>query len=133
MSKKIIPEDIDENALLASIYAKKNPDKDTSEQDLPKKDNEPSTVNEPSTKRKKISKGSYSEEFLGRKEKNTKRPSVYIDLELHNIISEIVKVIAVKMTVGEYIDMVLWEHLKQNKDEINKLYRQDRDDLIKIE
>ncbi|MDH6310014.1 hypothetical protein M2451_002904 [Dysgonomonas sp. PFB1-18] len=133
MSKKIIPEDIDENALLASIYAKKNPGIDTSEQDLPKKDNEPFTVNEPSTKRKKISKGSYSEEFLGRKEKNTKRPSVYIDLELHNIISEIVKVIAVKMTVGEYIDMVLWEHLKQNKDEINKLYRQDRDDLIKIE
>ena len=35
-----------------------------------------------------------------------------------------------EITVGGYIDTVLMRHLEENKDEINGLYRRDRDNLI---
>jgi hypothetical protein len=133
MSKKLIPEGIDEKALLASIYAKKHPEAPIiakSSSDIEENNNEPATA-KTNMRKRKVTKGSYSEDFLKKKEKGTKRPSVYIEQELHEIITSIVKVLAKKVTVGEYIDMILWEHLLKNKDEINSLYRQDRNDLIK--
>ena len=35
-----------------------------------------------------------------------------------------------EITVGGYIDTVLVRHFEENKDEINELYRRDRDNLI---
>ena len=35
-----------------------------------------------------------------------------------------------EITVGGYIDTVLMRHFEENKEEINSLYRRDRDDLI---
>ena len=75
-----------------------------------------------------------------RKERSrtTARPSevklrhcVYISKEAHSIVSKIVNTIADKeITVGGYIDTVLMRHFEENKDEINNLYRRNRDNLI---
>ena len=35
-----------------------------------------------------------------------------------------------EITVGGYIDTVLMRHFEENKDEINNLYRRNRDNLI---
>ena len=72
----------------------------------------------------------YGSTFLKRGELKS-RKSVYISKEVHSIISKIVNIIADKeITVGGYIDTVLMRHLEENKDEINGLYRRDRDNLI---
>ena len=56
---------------------------------------------------------------------------MYISAEAHDIVSKIVNTIADKeITVGGYIDTVLVRHFEENKDEINELYRRDRDNLI---
>lgn len=59
------------------------------------------------------------------------RHCVYISKEAHGIVSKIVNTIADKeITVGGYIDTVLMRHFEENKDEINDLYRRNRDNLI---
>ena len=59
------------------------------------------------------------------------RHCVYISKEAHSIVSKIVNTIADKeITVGGYIDTVLMRHFEENKDEINDLYRRNRDNLI---
>ncbi|WP_455668456.1 DUF3408 domain-containing protein, partial [Phocaeicola sp.] len=59
------------------------------------------------------------------------RQCVYISREVHNKISKIVNVIADKeITVGGYIDTVLAQHLEQHREEINELYKQQRENLI---
>ena len=56
---------------------------------------------------------------------------MYISKEAHSIVSKIVNTIADKeITVGGYIDTVLMRHFEENKDEINDLYRRNRDNLI---
>lgn len=72
----------------------------------------------------------YGSIFLKRGELKS-RQSVYISKEVHSIVSKIVNIIADKeITVGGYIDTVLMRHFEENKDEINDLYRRDRDNLI---
>lgn len=72
----------------------------------------------------------YGSTFLKRGELKS-RQSVYISKEVHSIVSKIVNTIADKeITVGGYIDTVLMRHFEENKDEINDLYRRDRDNLI---
>lgn len=99
----------------ASIKEEKN----TSVPDIPKEN-----------PRRRRSSADYGTVFLQRNEIKT-RQCVYISREVHNKISKIVNIIADKeITVGGYIDTVLMKHLEQHKDEINELYRQQREDLI---
>lgn len=80
--------------------------------------------------RRKKQNADYGSVFLQRNEIKT-RQCVYISREIHNKVSKIVNVIADKeITVGGYIDSVLAQHLEQHKDEINELYRKQREDLI---
>lgn len=73
----------------------------------------------------------YRSAFLQPKELKT-RQCVYISQDLHETILAIVKEIADKnMTVGAFIDTVIRQHLEDNKQEINTLYKKKRDDLIK--
>jgi hypothetical protein len=72
----------------------------------------------------------YSTSFLQRNEIKT-RKCVYISQQVHDVICKIVRVIADKdISVGGYIDSVLLHHLDEHKDEINDLYRKERNDLI---
>ena len=81
-------------------------------------------------KGKKRGLSEYGEKFLKRNELKT-RQCVYISGQNHAVISRLVHIIADKdITVGGYIDTVLAEHLERQKDEINELYRQKREDLI---
>lgn len=60
------------------------------------------------------------------------RRCVYISSDTQLIISKIVNLsLDKRMSIGRYVDLVLREHLKENKDEINRLYSQNREDLIK--
>ena len=80
-------------------------------------------------KRRKQS-ADYGSTYLQKNEIKT-RQCVYISREVHTKISKIVKVIAdSEITVGGYIDSVLAQHLEQHKDEINEMYRKQREDLI---
>lgn len=138
MSKKIHTGEIDEKALLASIYAKKNPDQVELPKKLPVKgESEVAEENESvktkdSGKKKRRDSDDYRSIFLNRNELKTRR-CVYISLEVHEKIQKIVKSIASNdISVGGYVDTVLWQHLEANKDEINELYRQhkEKDDHI---
>lgn len=87
------------------------------------------TPKETSVRRKRQS-ADYGTTYLKRNEIKT-RQCVYISREVHNKISKIVNIIADKeITVGGYIDTVLLRHLELHKDEINELYRREREDLI---
>mgnify|MGYP001755892320 CR=1 FL=1 len=89
----------------------------------------PETPKESPVRRKRQS-ADYGSTYLKRNEIKT-RQCVYISREVHNKISKIVNIIADKeITVGGYIDTVLLRHLEQHKDEINELYRREREDLI---
>lgn len=80
--------------------------------------------------RRKRPNADYGETFLKRNEIKT-RQCVYISREVHNKISKIVNIIADKdITVGGYIDTVLVRHLEQHKEEINEMYKQQRENLI---
>jgi hypothetical protein len=127
-------EDIDESLLLSSIK-EKDPQKRITEQSVQKntehntESEKPKMVKESFLHEHTVS--DYSSMFLQKNEFKT-RQCVYISDRIHATISEIVRVIADKnVTVGGYIDIVLLQHLEAHKDEINKLYKKDRKDLIK--
>lgn len=139
MSKKINVDDIDEKSLLASIYAKKNPGKSQLLNEPPPQREETEAkdetgsikVKETSKKRKKETED-YQSVFLQKKGLKT-RQCVYISLEAHEKIQKILKSIADQdITVGGYIDTILWQHFDANKEEINELYRKykEQDDHI---
>ncbi len=68
--------------------------------------------------------------FLRRNELKT-RQCVYISRDVHSKILKIVNDIAGReITVGGYVDTVLRQHLEQHKEQINELYKKQRDDLI---
>lgn len=134
-SRKSATEGLDESMLLNALSrrsqenTRRPPDtgteaavkeeKNTSVPDIPKEN-----------PRRRRSSADYGTVFLQRNEIKT-RQCVYISREVHNKISKIVNIIADKeITVGGYIDTVLMKHLEQHKDEINELYRQQREDLI---
>ena len=128
--------DIDEAALLQSVYEQHNPPVvplETQEkpvEPVTEQSEKPKEVKEPS--KRKRGNADYSSLFLGCNEIKT-RSCVYISQRIHNTISEIVRVIADKdVTVGGYIDNVLLQHLEAHKDEINDLYKKERKDLIEF-
>ena len=132
-------EDIDEAALLLSVYEQSNPPAVSSREpektvefvsEQSEKNKEVKETKEPA--RRKRNNADYSSLFLQRNELKT-RSCVYISQRIHTTISEIVRVIADKdVTVGGYIDNVLLQHLEVHKDEINDLYKRDRKDLIEF-
>jgi len=129
-------EDIDEAALLQSVYEQHNPTavqptvQEKPVELAPEQSEKPKEIKEPS--KRKRSNVDYSSLFLQRNELKT-RSCVYISQHVHTTISEIVRVIADKeVTVGGYIDNVLLQHLEAHRDEINNLYKKERKDLIEF-
>lgn len=130
--------EIDEELLLASISQRKRdggiqpmadppPDEQQNEAKIVKE--KPLKQPKEVPKRRKQS-ADYGSTYLQKNEIKT-RQCVYISREVHTKISKIVKVIAdSEITVGGYIDSVLAQHLEQHKDEINEMYRKQREDLI---
>jgi hypothetical protein len=129
-------DDIDEAALLQSIYEQDNPppiltkEPETPIEPVPAQSEKTKEAKEPAKRRRNNT--DYSSLFLGRNELKT-RSCVYISQKVHATISDIVRVIADKdVTVGGYIDNVLLQHLETHKDEINDLYKKERKDLIEF-
>jgi hypothetical protein len=129
-------DDIDEAALLQSIYEQDNPppvppkEPDTPIESVPTQLEKAKETKEPSKRRR--NNADYSSLFLERNEIKT-RSCVYISQRIHTTILKIVRVIADKdVTVGGYIDNVLQQHLEAHKDEINDLYKRERKDLIEF-
>jgi hypothetical protein len=123
-------EDIDEAALLQSIYEQDNP---VAVSDKGSVESVPEQVEMPKVDkgvRRKRGNVDYSSMFLQRNALKV-RSCVYISQRIHATISEIVRVIADRdVSVGGYIDNVLLQHLEAHKDEINDLYKRERTDLI---
>lgn len=96
-------------------------------------DHPPQEVKESSSRRKRGKQSAgFKETFLKRNEIKT-RQCVYISHRVHSLIVRLVRTLVEsgnEITLGGYIDTVLEEHLNQNKEEINELYRQERGDLI---
>ena len=140
-SRRADTEGIDENLLLEAIGKRKQDGsiKPLGQVTLPVPHPEEKIQAEPTVPpetqketpvRKKRQSADYGTTYLKRNEIKT-RQCVYISREIHNKISKIVNIIADKeITVGGYIDTVLLRHLEQHKDEINELYRREREDLI---
>lgn len=140
-SRKADTEGIDEALLLASIKQRKRdggiqpagealPPVQLPDADIPP----PVAIQQEGTpregNRRKKQNMDYGSSFLQRNEIKT-RQCVYISREMHNKVSKIVNVIADKeITVGGYIDTVLARHFEQHKEEINELYKKQREDLI---
>ena len=78
-----------------------------------------------------VQSADYRAAFLKRREIKT-RQCVYISRETHNRISKIVNIIAADkgISIGGYIDTVLAQHLKENRDAINALYKKQCHNLI---
>jgi hypothetical protein len=134
-SNREVP-DIDEVALLQSVYEQHNPPavqsatQEKPVEPVPEQSEKPKEAKEPSKRRR--NNVDYSSLFLQRNELKV-RSCVYISQRIHTTISEIVRVIAEKeVTVGGYIDNVLLQHLETHKDEINDLYKKERKDLIEF-
>lgn len=138
-SRKADTEGIDEALLLASIKQRKRdggiqPTNETpppvvQQSEVPAVSEKPQEQPKDPPRRKKQNVD-YGSTFLQRNEIKT-RQCVYISREVHNKISKIVNVIADKeITVGGYIDSVLAQHLEQHRDEINEMYKKQREDLI---
>ena len=134
-SRKSATEGLDESMLLYALSrrpqenTRRPPDTGT---EAPVKEEKNTSVPDTPKEnpRRRRSSADYGTVFLQRNEIKT-RQCVYISREVHNKISKIVNIIADKeITVGGYIDTVLMKHLEQHKDEINELYRQQREDLI---
>ena len=93
----------------------------------------PQEVRESPSRRKRGQQSAgFKETFLKRNEIKT-RQCVYISHRVHSLIVRLVRTLVEsgnEVTLGGYIDIVLEEHLNQNKEEINQLYRQERGDLI---
>lgn len=86
----------------------------------------------PSRRKRGPQSAGFKETFLKRNEIKT-RQCVYISHRVHSLIVRLVRTLVEsgnEVTLGGYIDTVLEEHLNQNKEEINQLYRQERGDLI---
>lgn len=134
-SRKSATEGLDESMLLNALSRRpqenirRPPDTETEASVKKEKSSSVSDTPKENPRRRRAS-ADYGTVFLQRNEIKT-RQCVYISREVHNKISKIVNIIADKeITVGGYIDTVLMKHLEQHKDEINELYKQQREDLI---
>ena len=121
-----VVDDIDEEAMLRSIYERDNPGvapptrkPELAAEPLPES---PVKAAKETPRRRRSDGSDYSSRFLGRNELKA-RSCVYISGRIHAAISEILRVVADKdITVGGYIDTILAQHLEAHKEEINELY-----------
>ena len=111
-SRKVNTEDIDEELLIASIGRRTQDGNARPAQEPPAAPAEESTGGtEPPAAKEKTSRD--------------------ISRDVHSKILKIVNDIAGReITVGGYVDTVLRQHLEQHKEQINELYKKQRDDLI---
>lgn len=130
-------EEIDEAAMLQSIYERDNPAPPKAQAQpvpevqpvSPPETETPETPGQPEKPkeqaRRKRGNVDYSDKFLGRNELKA-RSCVYISQKVHATIAKIVKMISEKdVTVGGYIDNILMEHLEVHRDEITELYQRE--------
>lgn len=82
---------------------------------------------QPKSRRKRESKD-YKSVFL-KKDTGTKKQT-YISAALYDKISKILSIIAKDISVPNFIDNVLENHLKEYKEEINEIYRNNSDLLL---
>ncbi|NDV81546.1 DUF3408 domain-containing protein [Bacteroides sp. 51] len=82
---------------------------------------------QPKSKRRREPKD-YKSVFL-RKDTGTKKQT-YINAALYDKISKILSIIAKDISVPNFIDNVLDNHLKEYKEEINDIYRNNSDLLL---
>jgi hypothetical protein len=127
-------EEIDEAAMLQSIYERDNPvapkaqaqpvSPPEAEQIETETQETPGQTEKPKEQaRRKRGNVDYSDKFLQRNELKA-RSCVYISQKVHATIAKIVKMISEKdVTVGGYIDNILMEHLEAHRDEITELYQ----------
>jgi type IV secretory pathway VirB10-like protein len=128
-------EEIDEAAMLQSIYERDNPPKAQAqpvaevqpvsppETEQPEAETPGQTEKPKEQARRKRGNVDYSDKFLQRNELKA-RSCVYISQKVHATIAKIVKMISEKdVTVGGYIDNILMEHLETHRDEITELYQ----------
>ena len=142
-SRKLNTEGIDESLLLASIGKSRQMGDTLAREEAGNAESaikpsvaDPSenaartveTKTKPEPVRKK--RTDYGSTFLKRGEHE--KPPVRVHQQgSASIVSKIVNTIADKeITVGGYIDTVLMRHFEENKDEINNLYRRNRENLI---
>ena len=135
-SRKVNTEDIDEELLIASIGRRTQDGNTRPAQEPPAVPAEESTGGtEPPAAKEKTSRESSRRKrqeedymmFLRRNELKT-RQCVYISRDVHSKILKIVNDIAGReITVGGYVDTVLRQHLEQHKEQINELYKKQRD------
>ncbi|NDV64674.1 DUF3408 domain-containing protein [Bacteroides sp. 224] len=60
-----------------------------------------------------------------------RRQCVYISKRNHKILTDFIRSLNEKgLTIGGYIDNVITEHIDKHKEEINYLYRRERNDLV---
>lgn len=78
--------------------------------------------------RRKREPKDYSSLFL-KKNSGTKRQT-YINADLYDKISKILSIVAKDISVPNFIDNVLDNHLKEYKEEINEIYRNNTDLLL---
>ncbi len=117
----------DEELLLASMKARK---RDGETRALPKESIAETAPTKEIVQRKRKKNGKYNDSFL-QKHEIRNRHCIYISKSVYEKVSKIVKVIADNdISIGGYIDTVLLNHFEEHKDEINEMYKQQREDLI---
>lgn len=84
-------------------------------------------ITQTKVKRKRESKD-YSSLFL-KKNAGTKRQT-YVNADLYDKISKILSIVAKDISVPNFIDNVLENHLKEYKEEINDIYRNNTELLL---
>lgn len=139
--EKIKPDEIDASFVISSFKNKERRNNPSSEpkplvpehekQKEEQHEEENKEVSPPNeNKRKKRGRAGYRETFVRRNEIKT-RECVYISRDIHTKIVKLVRALEdTNITIGGYIDIVLSEHLEQNKKEINEIFRQSRRDLL---
>ena len=102
-------------------------EKEISVVDAHVEDNTEKEVGPSKSKRRKEPKD-YKSLFL-KKSGSTKRQT-YVSADLYDKLSKILGIIAKDISVPNFIDNVLENHLKEYKDEINDIYRNNSDLLL---
>lgn len=82
----------------------------------------------PSLSKRRREPKDYKSLFL-KKESSNKRQT-YMSAELYDKLSKILSIIAKDISVPNYIDNVLENHLQEYKDEINEIYKSNSDLIL---
>ncbi|MCD7900230.1 MAG: DUF3408 domain-containing protein [Bacteroides sp.] len=115
-------EPVEEKSIPDEEIKIENPSKDEVSEDKTEKENVQSR-----SKRRREPKD-YKSLFL-KKESSTKRQT-YVSAEMYDKLSKILSIVAKDISVPNFIDNVLENHLKEYKDDINDLYKSNSDLIL---